>query len=209
MIVQPQEIEKQSFRIIREELDHPVDPVCEPLVVRVIHTTADFEYAKILCFQYDAVPAGIMALRRGCRIYADTAMICAGVSKPLLKQLSCEIYSRVGDSDVATAAQERGVTRSIVGMESALADPETRVFVIGNAPTALMTLIDAVKEQRAAPALVIGVPVGFVGASESKEALMHLPVPSIVTHSRKGGSTVAAALLNALLKLAVVDSEER
>lgn len=203
MIRDPHRIESTSFEIIRQELAREIPETLDPIIVRVIHTTADFEYANIMTFQNDPVESCRTALDRGCRIYADTSMICSGVSKKLLADSGSEIYTLVHDRAVTQEAKERGVTRSIVGMEHALRDPKTQVFVIGNAPTALMTLSEKIANGTCTPALVIGVPVGFVGAAESKEELrtLKISVPSISTVGRKGGSTVAVAILNAILKM--------
>jgi len=165
----------------------------------VVHTTADFDYARITEIQSGAVSSAVAALVAGCKIYSDTRMIIAGVSKPMLKKLNCELYTYVDDAGVAAESKEKGFTRSILGIEKAVEDPDTKIFVIGNAPTALVRLGELIQEGKVRPALVIGVPVGFVGASESKEFIKKTGVPYIVTNGRKGGSTVAVAILNALL----------
>ena len=200
IILNPADIETRSFEIITEELGHlNLSPELAPIVKRVVHTTADFDYARITEIQSGAVSSAVAALVAGCKIYSDTRMIIAGVSKPMLKKLNCELYTYVDDAEVATQSKEKGLTRSILGIEKAVEDPETRIFVIGNAPTALVRLGELIQEGKVRPALVIGVPVGFVGASESKEFIKKTGVPYIVTNGRKGGSTVAVAILNALL----------
>ena len=200
IILNPADIETRSFEIITEELGHlNLSPELAPIVKRVVHTTADFDYARITEIQSGAVASAVAALVAGCKIYSDTRMIIAGVSKPMLKKLNCELYTYVDDAEVATQSKEKGLTRSILGIEKAVEDPDTRIFVIGNAPTALVRLGELIQEGKVRPALVIGVPVGFVGASESKEFIKKTGVPYIVTNGRKGGSTVAVAILNALL----------
>jgi len=200
IILNPADIETRSFEIITEELGHlNLSPELAPIVKRVVHTTADFDYARITEIQSGAVSSAVAALVAGCKIYSDTRMIIAGVSKPMLKKLNCELYTYVDDAGVVAQSKEKGLTRSILGIEKAVGDPDTRIFVIGNAPTALVRLGELIQEGKVRPALVIGVPVGFVGASESKEFIKKTGVPYIVTNGRKGGSTVAVAILNALL----------
>ena len=200
IILNPADIETRSFEIITEELGHlNLSPELAPIVKRVVHTTADFEYARITEIHSEAVSSAVAALTAGCKIYSDTRMIIAGVSKPMLKKLNCELYTYVDDAGVAAASKEKGLTRSILGIEKAVEDADTQIFVIGNAPTALVRLGELIQEGKVRPALVIGVPVGFVGASESKEFIKKTGVPYIVTNGRKGGSTVAVAILNALL----------
>ncbi|WP_462428118.1 precorrin-8X methylmutase, partial [Fusobacterium varium] len=170
----PQDIEKRSFEIIGEELGNKInkfDDTTLPVIKRVIHTTADFEYADLIEFMNDAINSGKEALKNGCKIYCDTNMIVNGASKMVLSKFNCEAYCLVADSEVAKEAKERGVTRSIVGMEKAAKDPSTKIFLIGNAPTALYQLKEMIERNEIErPALVVGVPVGFVGAAESKEA---------------------------------------
>jgi len=200
IILNPADIETRSFEIITEELGHlNLSPELAPIMKRVVHTTADFDYARITEIQSGAVSSAVAALVAGCKIYSDTRMIIAGVSKPMLKKLNCELYTYVDDAEVAAQSKEKGLTRSILGIEKAVEDPDTKIFVIGNAPTALVRLGELILEGKVRPALVIGVPVGFVGASESKEFIKKTGVPYIVTNGRKGGSTVAVAILNALL----------
>lgn len=201
-IKKPMEIEKRSFEIITAELGGKAKNFTEkqlPVVKRVIHTTADFEYADLIEFRNDAIESGRAALRKGCRIYCDTNMIVNGLSKPSLKKYGCIPYSLVADDKVSKEAKERGVTRSIVGMEKALEDDKTGIFLIGNAPTALYKLMEYVKETGIEPKLVVGVPVGFVGAAESKEALDEFDFPYIRIKGRKGGSTVAVSILHGIL----------
>lgn len=199
----PKEIEKRSFEIITEELGGKTfSPEIADIVKRVIHTTADFEYADLIEFKNNAVESGLKALEAGKKIYADTSMIKVAVNRKALADHQLEIVNYVHDEDVAKAAKERGVTRSTVGMEKALDDDSVGIFAIGNAPTALYKLIEFIKEGKAKPDLIVGAPIGFVGAAESKEALDELDalgVPYIRINGRKGGSPVVAAILNAML----------
>lgn len=199
----PQEIEKRSFEIIGEELRDKINKFDEatlPVIKRVIHTTADFEYADLIEFMNDAINSGKEALKKGCKIYCDTNMIVNGASKMVLSKFNCEAYCLVADSEVVKEAKEKGVTRSIVGMEKAAKDPNTKIFLIGNAPTALYQLKEMIERNEIEkPALVVGVPVGFVGAAESKEAFKSLGIPYITINGRKGGSTVAVSILHGIL----------
>ena len=199
----PQDIEKRSFEIIGEELGDKINKFDEttlPVIKRVIHTTADFEYADLIEFKNDAINSGKEALKNGCKIYCDTNMIVNGASKMVLSKFNCEAYCLVADSEVAKEAKERGITRSIVGMEKAAKDPNTKIFLIGNAPTALYRLKEMIERNEIEkPALVVGVPVGFVGAAESKEAFKSLGIPYITINGRKGGSTVAVSILHGIL----------
>ncbi|PKM58969.1 MAG: precorrin-8X methylmutase [Firmicutes bacterium HGW-Firmicutes-4] len=196
----PREIEERSFEIITEEMGDKVFPeAIAPMVKRIIHTTADFEYADLLEILNGGYESGMAALKQGKKIYADTRMIQVAVNKKALADHGIEIVNFVHDADVAAEAKERGVTRSTVSMEKALKDDSVGIFAIGNAPTALYTLIEQVKLGNAKPALIIGAPIGFVGAAESKEALDQIDSPIIRINGRKGGSPVVAAILNAML----------
>lgn len=199
----PQDIEKRSFEIIGEELGDKkakFDEKTLPIVKRVIHTTADFEYADLIEFLNNPIESAMEALKNGCKIYCDTNMIVNGLSKMVLSKFNCSAYCLVSDAEVAKEAKERDVTRSIVGMEKAGKDKETKIFLIGNAPTALYKLKEMIEDgQIEKPALVVGVPVGFVGAAESKEAFKALDVPYITINGRKGGSTVAVSILHGIL----------
>lgn len=202
--MKPHDIEAQSMRIIERELKEQglwdgLEPQTVPLVMRAIHTTADFDYAQNLVFQHEAVRAGLKALHAGATIVSDTNMIAAGVSKPATAALGCDVVCYMADKDVANEARERGVTRATVSMERALREHPGAVFAVGNAPTALMALHEGIVSGAPKPALIIAVPVGFVNVVESKELILALDVPSIVAKGRKGGSTVAVSLLNALL----------
>ena len=199
-IIKPMDIEKRSFEIITELLgDTVLEAENELVIKRVIHTTADFDYADNLCFSEHAVQKGIEALRSGCDIVTDTQMARSGINKTVLGRLGGEVRCFMSDPDVAEEAKARGVTRAIVSMERAAALDRPCIFAIGNAPTALIALYDLIKAGKLVPALIIGVPVGFVNVVESKEQIMTAGVPYIVARGRKGGSNVAAAICNAML----------
>lgn len=202
-IKKPEDIEKRSFEIITEELGEKIKKFTEeelPIVKRVIHTTADFEYADLIEFLEDPISSAKEVLSGGCKIYCDTNMIVNGLNKNILKKFNCIPYTLVSDAEVSKEAKVRGVTRSIVGMEHAGKDKETKIFLIGNAPTALYKLKEMIeKNEIEKPALVVGVPVGFVGASESKEVFKDTKVPYITINGRKGGSTVAVSILHGIL----------
>lgn len=202
--IKPEDIEKRSFEIITQVLKGRwIDADNEPVIKRVIHTTADFDYADSLKFSEGAVRKGIEALRNGCDIVTDTQMAKAGINKKVLAQLGGEVHCFMSDDDVAEEAKSREVTRAMVSMERAVQLMEETgkqcIFAIGNAPTALIALHDMIKEGRVKPALVIGAPVGFVNVVASKRMIMDSDVPYIVAGWRKGGSNVAAAICNALL----------
>lgn len=199
-IVKPTEIEKRSFEIITEILgNNQPDPETAPVVKRVIHTTADFDYRENLVFSEHAVQKGIEALRQGCHIVTDTHMAMSGINKTVLGRLGGEVHCFMSDPDVAEEAKSRGVTRAAVSMERAAKLDKPCIFAIGNAPTALIALKDLMDAGKVKPALIIGVPVGFVNVVESKERILGCDVPYIVARGRKGGSNVAAAICNALL----------
>lgn len=198
--IKPMDIEKRSFEIITELLgERKLDPENELVIKRVIHTSADFDYADNLVFSPHAVQKGIEALRAGCDIVTDTQMAKAGINKTILGKLGGEVHCFMSDPDVSAEAKERGITRAIVSMERAAKLSKPCVFAIGNAPTALVSLYEQIQGGTLHPALIIGVPVGFVNVVESKEMILSTKVPYIVARGRKGGSNVAAAICNALL----------
>ena len=198
--IKPMDIEKRSFEIITELLgDRKLDPENELVIKRAIHTTADFDYADNLVFSPHAVKLGIEALKGGCDIVTDTQMARSGISKATLAKLGGEVHCFMSDPDVAAEAKARGVTRALVSMEKAAKLGKPRIFAIGNAPTALIRIRELMDSGELKPALVIGVPVGFVNVVESKELIIESDVPHIVARGRKGGSNVAAAIVNALL----------
>ena len=198
--MKPADIEKRSFAIITEELGGRTFPdgIAE-VVKRVIHTSADFDYADNLCFSPDAVEQAKAALEAGATIVTDTNMALAGISKPTLAKLGGKAVCLMADEDVAREARTRGVTRATVSMEHAAKLDGPLIFAIGNAPTALIRLHELIGEGAVSPALVIVVPVGFVNVVESKELFIGGDTPYIIARGRKGGSNVAAAIVNALL----------
>ena len=198
--MKPMDIEKRSFEIITEILgDTKLDPENELVIERVIHTSADFDYVQNLVFSDHAVQKGIEALRGGCDIVTDTQMARSGINKTILGKLGGEVHCFMSDEDVAAEAKERSVTRAVVSMERAAKLSKPCIFAIGNAPTALISLYEQIGAGLLKPALIIGVPVGFVNVVESKELIIASDVPHIVARGRKGGSNVAAAICNALL----------
>lgn len=198
--INPSEIEKRSFEIITKELGGRIFPKDrEPIIKRVIHTTADFDYADNLLFSENAAERGVKALKDGCDIVTDTQMAKAGINKKVLEQLGGTVHCFMSDSDVALEAKRRGLTRAYVSMERAAALNKPCIFAIGNAPTALIRIKELTDADLLSPALVIGVPVGFVNVAESKKLIAESGVPYIVASGRKGGSSVAAAIVNAML----------
>ena len=198
--VLPAEIEKRSFEIITEELgDRVFDPLQEPIIKRAIHTSADFEYADSLCFSEHAVEKALDALRKGAYIVTDTQMGKSGINKKVMAEFGGEVCCFMSDPDVAETAKKNGTTRAVASMEKAAKLDRSLVFAIGNAPTALIRLHELIEEGTVAPALVIGVPVGFVNVVEAKELFIGGDTPYIIARGRKGGSNVAASIVNALL----------
>ena len=198
--VAPAEIEARSMEIIGQELGERVFPADQlPVIKRVIHTSADFDYADNLVFSAGAVEKGIAAIKGGCTIVTDTQMAFSGVNKRVLEKFGGKAVCFMSDPDVAAEARERGETRATVSMERAAALEGPVILAVGNAPTALVRACQLMDEGKFRPALVIGVPVGFVNVVESKELLLTMDVPHIVARGRKGGSNIAAAICNALL----------
>lgn len=196
----PEAIEEQSMEIIRRELKGiACPPECSPVVQRVIHTTADFTYAHTLYFSANALRAGREAIVRGTNIIADTNMVAAGINKGHLFRHGGRVVCHMAEKGVAIEAKNRGITRAAVAMEKAVGEDPKGIYAIGNAPTALLRLCELIAQGLARPALVVAVPVGFVNVVEAKERIMGLAVPQIVARGRKGGSPVAAAIINALL----------
>ena len=199
----PGDIERRSFEIITEELGgRTFPPLEEPVVKRVIHTTADFSYADSLVFTHDAAHCALDALRAGATVLTDTNMALAGITKPGLAKLGGTACCYMADPEVAAAAKEADTTRAVAAMKKAAQEHPGAILAVGNAPTALLTIAEQI-ESGLRPALVIGVPVGFVNVVESKERLFAVcekhDVPAIVAMGRKGGSNVAAAICNALI----------
>ena len=204
--VLPGDIEKRSMEIIGEELAAKgiaLDPEQDPVIRRAIHTSADFDYAETLTFSEGAVSKARDLIRAGALIVTDTNMALTGINKKRLAAFGGEVRCYMADEDVAREAKERGITRASVSMEHAAADilasGRKTIFAVGNAPTALITLRNMYDEGRFTPDFIIGVPVGFVNVVEAKELILETEIPHIVNRGRKGGSNVAAAIVNALV----------
>lgn len=203
LTVQPEEIEGISFQMIDDEVgEHNYTPEQYRIVQRVIHASADFELGKSLLFHPKAMEAGIQAIRSGKRVVADVQMVQSGVNKTRIEKFGGEVNVYISDPDVMKEAKRLNTTRAIIATRKAIKEAEGGIFAIGNAPTALLELIRLIKEEDAKPGLIIGLPVGFVSAAESKEELAKLDVPFITNIGRKGGSTVTVAALNAISILA-------
>ena len=199
--VEPHNIEKRSFEIIQEEMgDICLDREIEPIVKRVIHTSADFDYLNNMCFSKNAVKKAKEALKNGATIVTDTNMAYSGINKKAAAKYGVSIHCFMADEDVSKEAIERGETRAALSMEKASHLKGPVIFAIGNAPTALIKLYELIKNGAIRPEVIIGVPVGFVNVVEAKELIMSLnDVEYIVAKGRKGGSNIAAAICNALL----------
>lgn len=201
--IKPEEIEKRSFEIITEILgDKKLDEENEKIIKRVIHTSADFDYADNLYFSDKIAEKLVKAIKKGAHIVTDTQMAKAGINKKALAEFGGEVHCFMSDEDVAAEAKERGVTRALVSMEKACNIDKPLIFAIGNAPTALIKLTELIQEGKVNPEGVIGVPVGFVNVVESKELIIESKASCIVARGRKGGSNVAAAICNALIYMA-------
>ncbi len=200
----PEQIEQKSFEIIDEEAgSHRFSSDQWPIVRRMIHTSADFDYMESIRFHPEAVRAGITAIRQGCMIFTDTNMLRIGVRQRDLDRFGATAKCLMADPKVAQMAADKGATRAKVAVDAAVDEMAGGIYAVGNAPTALLRLIELIKTGKAAPALVIGLPVGFVNAAESKAALLDVDVPYITNVGRKGGSNVAASVVNALVLLAL------
>lgn len=200
-IQQPQEIEKNSFLIIddiiretRPEYRFASDDHAA-IIKRAIHTTADFDWLDILHFSDGVIEILRDGIMRGCTIYTDTTMALSGINKTRLAKYGSECRCYVSDPRVVAAAKEQQMTRSMAAVDIAMQEPGEKIFVFGNAPTALFRVLEHAEKSVA----VVGVPVGFVGAAESKDALAESSLPCIAALGRKGGSNVAAAIINAIL----------
>ena len=199
----PMDIEKRSFEIIGEEMgNHDFSDRELNVVKRVIHTTADFEYKYLIRIDEQSIDKALSLLKKGCKIYTDTQMIKSGINKKALEKLGCEIVNYVSTEEAFRIAKERNITRSMAAIEIAM-NEGIEFFVFGNAPTALYRLIELYREGKAKPKFVIGAPIGFVGASESKEELLKTDLDNITIRGRKGGSTVSVAIVNALMYMVV------
>ena len=200
--VLPEEIEKRSFEIIAAELAErgitlPAEQ--DPVTRRVIHTSADFDYAETMTYSENAVEIAKNLIKNGADIVTDTNMALAGINKKVLASFGGEAHCYMADADVAAMAKERKTTRAAISMELASKLEKPVIFAVGNAPTALIQIYELMQERDWCPAFVIGVPVGFVNVEAAKELIMETDVPYIINRGRKGGSNVAAAICNALL----------
>ena len=198
----PEEIEKRSFEIISEELlQRGIQiPAEEELITkRVIHTSADFDYAKTLCFSKGAVMIIKELIRNGADIVTDTNMALSGINKRALSKFGGMVHCFMADEEVALLAKQRNMTRAAVSMEKASAIEKPVIFAIGNAPTALIKLYELFRETGYKPAFIIGVPVGFVNVEAAKELILETDIPYIINRGRKGGSNIAAAICNAVI----------
>jgi precorrin-8X/cobalt-precorrin-8 methylmutase len=206
--MKPGEIENLSFSIIDSEAgSHNFTPQEWNIVRRIIHTSADFEYMESVRFHPAAVAAGIKAIKEGCAIVTDTNMARVGIRKGEISLFGGEVHCLIADQDVAERAKDNKQTRALAAMDKAVEMFDNAIYVIGNAPTALMRLMDLVNEKKMTPALVVGLPVGFVNAAESKAELVKLDTPFISNVGRKGGSNVAASVINALSIMAAERSK--
>ena len=198
----PEEIEKRSFEIITEELlkrNISLPKEEELITKRVIHTSADFDYAETLCYSKGAVEILKELIKNGADIVTDTNMALAGINKKALAKFGGEAHCFMADEEVALLAKQRNVTRAAVSMEKAAKIEKPVVFTIGNAPTALIKLYEMMEKLDWKPAFIIGVPVGFVNVEAAKELILKTNIPYIINRGRKGGSNIAAAICNAVL----------
>ncbi len=199
-IMTPREIEAKSMETITKELNGRTWPEPEfSIVKRCIHTSADFDYADNLCFSKDAAKIGVEALKNGADIVTDTKMAYSGINKNRLSAFGGTVHCFISDPDVIEEAKARGCTRSTVCMEKGAKLGKPTIFVIGIAPTALIEQHRLINEEGLKPALIVGVPVGFVNVVEAKELIMTDDVPYIVAKGRKGGSNIGAAIINAMM----------
>lgn len=204
----PDEIERQSFAIIDKEAgSHEFDPEAWCIVRRMIHTSADFGYIESVRFYPDAIDAGVRAIQNGKNIITDTEMLRAGIRKKSLERFGGKVLCLIRDAEVADASKKAGTTRSHEAVNRSVSQMEGGIYAVGNAPTALLRLMELIREGQAKPALVLGFPVGFVNAAESKALLTELDFPYITNKGRKGGSTIAASVVNALIILAQENRE--
>jgi len=202
-ILDPHLIEGRSFSIISQLLPDVKIPFGQKEVLkRVIHATTELGYAKDLFFHPQAIKAGLAAIKQGKDVICDVSMVQVGVNQNSLASFGGKVRCFINHKDVIKRSNQEKIARAIVAMQKAATYMDGAIVAIGNAPTALFTLCDLVRSGKVKPGLIIGVPVGFVGAEESKKLLRGLKIPHITNRSRKGGSSVAAAITNALLKLA-------
>ncbi len=198
------EIEKKSFEIIQSELGlTPYKKDELPIVIRVIHATADFDFSKIMAFHGQAVKNGLASIKKGRSILTDVNMVASGISTVLCNRYGIDVLTPIGTQECAELAAQKGITRAAAAMEIGSKQGDVGIVAVGNAPTALLHLFDLIEQGLMMPDLIVGVPVGFVNAAESKEILSSQDkVPFITAKGRKGGSPVAAAIINAMLRMA-------
>ncbi len=200
--MKPQEIEDKSFEIIDEEAGtHNFSKEEWPIVRRMIHTSADFDYMDSVKIHKDAIESGIKAIRNGCNIITDTNMAKSGIRKKDIRDNGGDVYCLIAEDDIVAESKMSGSTRALICVEKSVDLMRDGIYVVGNAPTALIRLTEMIKSGDIKPALVIGLPVGFVNTAESKEMLMELDFPYITNVGRKGGSNIAASVVNALIIL--------
>lgn len=203
-IENPKRIEEKSFQMIEEEIQERKpgftyeNPYIEHIIKRVIHTSADFEYLDMLCYTEDFVTSILGAFQDGCTIYTDTTMALSGINKRNLEKLQIKSKCLISDERVIEYAKKNEITRSMAAVSIALEEEGDKIFVFGNAPTALFKLLEHYEKGDTSIKAVVGVPVGFVGAKESKEQLHKCNIPHITSISRKGGSNIAASIINAI-----------
>ena len=197
--VLPADIERRSFEIIESELKTEIPENIKPVVIRAIHTTADFDYAENLYFSDNVIDTALKVLDMDAVIVTDTNMAKAGINKSALARHGCDCMCFMADEDIAETAKRNGTTRAAASVDKAAKLGKPAIYAAGNAPTALVRLCDHISAGDFIPELVIGAPVGFVNVVQSKEMLIASGVPCIVARGRKGGSNVAAAICNALL----------
>lgn len=202
-IKDPNKIEDKSFDIIEAGMkEHCFNEEELKIVKRTIHTTGDFDYQNIVKFKNDAIEEGIKVIKSGARIVTDTKMAFAGINKLSLQKAGCTIDTYIDNEEVGRIAKKLGITRSMAAVDMAV-QKGVDIFVVGNAPTALFRIGELLEKEKISPKLIIGVPVGFVGAAESKDYIRTFNIPTITTEGTKGGSNVAASIVNALLYMAV------
>lgn len=198
--VEPNEIEHRSFEIIESELgEKKIDEKLKPIIFRVIHATADFDFYDNLKFSDGVVDIALNLLKNGATFVTDTNMAKSGINKAAMNKLGCEAACYMSDEDVAKSAKDNGITRAAAAVDKAALLKKPVIYVCGNAPTALIRLAEKIEDKTFVPKLIVAVPVGFVNVVQSKELIMNSGVPYIAACGRKGGSTVAAAICNALL----------
>ncbi|OPX36201.1 MAG: precorrin-8X methylmutase [Desulfobacteraceae bacterium 4484_190.1] len=206
--VEPHDIEKRSFEIIDSEVPEPRPFKGKEwrVVRRMIHTTADFELLSLAVFHPNALKSGMEALKSGCIIVTDTEMARKGITVRRMEKLGCRVKCYINDPDVKETALRKKTTRALAAVDHAASCLNHHIFVIGNAPTALLRLLDLIEKGRCKPALIVGIPVGFVNAAESKELLLNQnQIPFITIRGRKGGSALAATVINELAEISIND----